>query len=76
MKKSITFKGQEIDDLYSALSTASNYYNDMRKVAKDKCWYNLTAENYEEYRKWEIRYEETMKMTAKVFALIYKKKTN
>ena len=73
MRNSITFKGEELTDLYYALATASNYYEDMLKVAKDRCAHNLIDENYKEYRKLEVRYKETTKLKDKVFALLYRK---
>lgn len=73
MKNTIIFKGEELTDLYYALATAGNYYADRLVESKSECAYNLTAENYAEYRKWEIRHEETIKMKDRVFALIYEK---
>ena len=71
MQKSVTFKGQEVDDLYLALIDASNYCANMLATAKEKCGQNLTAENYAEFRKWETRYEMATKLREKSFEPLY-----
>ncbi len=73
MKKSITFKGEEITDLYNALTTAYVYSLDMLEKAKNICSRNLTAENCDICRKWEIKCEKTKALMEKTFEPIYYK---
>lgn len=71
MQKSVTFKGQEVNDLYDILIAANNLFALELERAKKKCAQNLTAENYAEFRKWEIRYEEAAKLRDKTFVPVY-----
>ena len=73
MRNSITFKGEEIADLYYALTTAYCYSLDMLKKAKDICLHNLTAENCDLCSKWEIKCEKTKALMEKTFEPIYYK---